>query len=150
MFAASCIGVIALVLVLEFLRRLQREYDWLIQRRAIKGVAARTSEQIDSKDNDSTLHTEDPPHSALPLLGGECWERSFPLMKRRSGHKNIPTTSQQAVRAGIYMLQFATAYILMLFAMYYNGYILVCIFIGAFVGFFIFSWDTLSAGDANM
>lgn len=25
--------------------------------------------------------------------------------------------------------------------MYYNGYIIICIFIGAFLGSFIFSWE---------
>jgi len=27
--------------------------------------------------------------------------------------------------------------------MYYNGYIIICIFIGAFLGAFIFQWETL-------
>jgi len=28
-------------------------------------------------------------------------------------------------------------------AMYYNGYIIICIFIGAYIGAFIFQWETL-------
>lgn len=28
-------------------------------------------------------------------------------------------------------------------AMYYNGYIIICIFIGAYIGSFIFQWETL-------
>lgn len=28
-------------------------------------------------------------------------------------------------------------------AMYYNGYIIICIFIGAFLGAFIFQWEKL-------
>lgn len=28
--------------------------------------------------------------------------------------------------------------------MYYNGYIIICIFIGAFLGAFVFQWETLS------
>jgi solute carrier family 31 (copper transporter), member 1 len=27
--------------------------------------------------------------------------------------------------------------------MYYNGYIIICIFIGAFLGAFVFQWETL-------
>lgn len=27
--------------------------------------------------------------------------------------------------------------------MYYNGYIIICIFIGAFLGGFVFQWETL-------
>lgn len=28
-------------------------------------------------------------------------------------------------------------------AMYYNGYIIICIFIGAYLGSFVFHWETL-------
>lgn len=28
-------------------------------------------------------------------------------------------------------------------AMYYNGYFIICIFIGAFIGSFIFQWEKL-------
>jgi hypothetical protein len=31
-------------------------------------------------------------------------------------------------------------------AMYYNGYILICIFIGAYIGSFVFQWETLADG----
>ena len=31
-------------------------------------------------------------------------------------------------------------------AMYYNGYIIICIFIGAYLGSFIFQWETLGSG----
>ncbi|KAF2140627.1 uncharacterized protein K452DRAFT_288724 [Aplosporella prunicola CBS 121167] len=53
-----------------------------------------------------------------------------------------PTLVQQLVRALLYMLQFADAYIIMLLAMYYNGYIIICIFIGAFLGRFAFDWES--------
>ena len=29
-------------------------------------------------------------------------------------------------------------------AMYYNGYIIICIFIGAYLGSFVFHWETLN------
>jgi hypothetical protein len=31
-------------------------------------------------------------------------------------------------------------------AMYYNGYIIICIFIGAFLGSFLFQWEQLNIG----
>jgi solute carrier family 31 (copper transporter), member 1 len=31
-------------------------------------------------------------------------------------------------------------------AMYYNGYLIICIFIGAFLGAFVFQWETLGLG----
>tara|TARA_R110002060_G_scaffold40006_5_gene51240 strand:+ start:219 stop:449 length:231 start_codon:yes stop_codon:yes gene_type:complete len=42
------------------------------------------------------------------------------------------------------MFQFAVAYFIMLLAMYFNGYIIICIFIGAWIGSFLFSWETVS------
>jgi hypothetical protein len=30
--------------------------------------------------------------------------------------------------------------------MYYNGYIIICIFIGAYLGFFIFGWESVDLG----
>ena len=143
MFAGSCIGVIALIILLEFLRRLQREYDRLIQQHATKAVHPFNTPKQDVDrihHSNSDVSTEDIPHSAVPLLDG-YWERSLPL--RPSGH--VPTISQQAVRAGIYTLQFSVAYMVMLLAMSFNGYILVCIFIGAYIGFFVFSWEASGA-----
>lgn len=42
------------------------------------------------------------------------------------------------------MLQFAIAYIIMLLAMYYNGYLILSIFAGSYIGALIFSWETIS------
>lgn len=28
--------------------------------------------------------------------------------------------------------------------MYYNGYIIICIFIGAYIGFFLFGWENVT------
>lgn len=58
-----------------------------------------------------------------------------------------PTLLQQLIRAGIHMVTFAVAYFVMLLAMYYNGYFIICILIGAFIGAFIFSWETVGAGN---
>ncbi|KAL2056807.1 hypothetical protein ABVK25_003202 [Lepraria finkii] len=126
MFVGSCIGVICLVLLLEFLRRLQREYDRFI---------ACENQQRSPKPGNRSSDPEEPPHLAVPLL--QDWAKSLP--PRESG--SLPSITQQTVRALMYMLQFAVAYMIMLLAMYYNGYIIVCIFIGAFIGFFLFSRD---------
>lgn len=34
----------------------------------------------------------------------------------------------------------------MLLAMYYNGYIIICIFIGAYIGYFIFGYESFDIG----
>ncbi|KAL5341257.1 Ctr copper transporter [Aspergillus crustosus] len=115
MFAGSCIGVICLVLALEFLRRTAREYDAFIIHRA----------QLKSQYLSPLTTAQSPPR---------CARVSTPVRIR-------PTLIEQFVRAFLHMLQFAVAYIVMLLAMYFNGYIIICIFIGAFLGSFIFSWE---------
>ncbi|UZJ53910.1 hypothetical protein CBS101457_003230 [Exobasidium rhododendri] len=55
-----------------------------------------------------------------------------------------PTMFQQGVRSVVYAIQFAGAYIVMLIAMSYNGYIIIAIVLGGLVGHFFSTWDTLS------
>lgn len=136
MFSGSCVGVVGLVLLLELLRRLQREYDRLIARQP-------QQRKLENESGDDGYAGEDPPHSAIPLLSE--WAKSLPLPSRDSGY--LPTAPQQAVRALLYTLQLAVAYTIMLLAMYYNGYILLSILIGAFIGSFIFSW--VDTGNTN-
>ncbi|CAK7215170.1 Copper Transporter integral membrane protein that functions in high affinity copper transport [Sporothrix bragantina] len=54
-----------------------------------------------------------------------------------------PNILQQAVRALLHVFQFSVAYFVMLLAMYYNGYFIICIFIGAYLGSFVFHWETM-------
>ena len=130
MFTGSCLGVVGLVLLLELLRRLQREYDRFISQQA-------QQHKLQHESGDDGYVDEDPPHSAIPLLFD--WAKSLRLPPNHSGH--LPTALQQAIRASLYTLQLAVAYTIMLLAMYYNGYILMSILIGAFIGSFMFSWE---------
>ena len=130
MFIGSCLGVVGLVLLLELLRRFQREYDRFISQQA-------QQRKIQNESGDDGYVDEDRPHSAIPLLSD--WAKSLPLPPSHSGH--LPTALQQAIRASLYTLQLAVAYTIMLLAMYYNGYILMSILIGAFIGSFMFSWE---------
>lgn len=52
-----------------------------------------------------------------------------------------PSAVQQAVRALFHTLQFAVAYVVMLLAMGANGYIVFCIFAGAYGKFVVLSWE---------
>lgn len=135
MFIAFCIGSFSLVIVLEFLRRLQRDYDrQLSHRPCIRDKRTKFSET----DTSSESNYDDPPNSAVPLL--HTWMQPA---SNRDGY--VPNVIQQAIRASIYTLQFVVAYTLMLLAMYYNGYILISIFVGAFVGYFTFSWMAIDS-----
>lgn len=66
------------------------------------------------------------------------------LHNRIGGRRLFPrhTIWQQTVRATLHTMQFAVAYFIMLLAMSYNGYIIISIFIGAFVGFWLCEWST--------
>ncbi|KAJ5601425.1 hypothetical protein N7510_010959 [Penicillium lagena] len=207
MFAGSCIGVICLVLCLEFLRRVGREYDAFIVQRArlralyLSGPSAdlliqqsgaafperrqKSSSKVNiascceshghtytdhadpdpssSSDNikDDTITSAPSQHCAPPIQTtapcthcntppGEPISIPFPRATA-NGLPNPcavgpfrPSFVEQLVRALLHMLQFAVAYFVMLLAMYFNGYIIICIFIGAFLGSFIFSWEPVS------
>ena len=128
---SSCIGVIFLVLALELLRRLGKEYDrYLIQRhKRHSSERALTKESSDSDNRCSN-------RSKTPYFG-----TVRPPVQRRFK----PNALQQLTRALLHMLQFGVAYFIMLLAMYYNGYIIICILIGAFLGSFLFSWETMGS-----
>ncbi|KAL8969504.1 MAG: hypothetical protein Q9197_004306 [Variospora fuerteventurae] len=150
-FAGSCIGVICLVIVLECLRRLQREYDaYLVQQYRKRN--AQTHPPIRKSSSDNPLHqdieandgSKSDGNRILVSSASEVSDNQVPSKPQRL----VPTVFQQVIRALIHMLQFAVAYFIMLLAMYYNGYIIISIIIGAFLGAFIFSWEGIIITDA--
>lgn len=127
MFAGSCIGVILLVIFLEALRRAGKEYDrYIVNQYLASHSPATVVASSASSDND----TNKAPATAATHLPATP--------------KFRPSVFQQAVRALLHMLQFAVAYFVMLLAMYYNGYIIICIFIGAYLGYFICGWESFN------
>ncbi|KAF4974387.1 hypothetical protein FZEAL_8719 [Fusarium zealandicum] len=127
MFAGSCIGVILLVMSLELLRRSVKEWDrYLLRQHAAKFEGSASSSSNSAKVDNGAAVCAAPP---LPPFRPNVW--------------------QQAIRALLHVMQFAVAYFVMLLAMYYNGYIIICIFIGAYLGAFIFQWETLSPAGQN-
>jgi len=135
MMAGSCIGVILLVMTLELFRRASKEYDRYLIRTALASQSSiAPSSSTYSSDNkvDSTSKT-----AGVDVASAEA----APV--RRSVR---PTILQQAVRASLHMVQFTIAYFVMLLAMYYNGYLIISIIIGAWLGSFVFSWESLDLG----
>ncbi|KIW72662.1 hypothetical protein PV04_00840 [Phialophora macrospora] len=114
-FAASCIGVALLAVSMEFMRRVGKEYDTAILAQFQRTVAARAA---DFKTPNS--------------CEGRVSEPRFVIFRA--------TPLQQLIRAVIHGVTFGIAYILMLLAMYYNGYIIISIFIGAGLGKFLCDW----------
>lgn len=172
MFAGSCIGTILLVLCLEFLRRMGREYDAFILRRARlrqmysmtpatqalkKGTASNRNNRdcpCDCPQNDNPSPTGPGIEFSHAKIVGSNDVTSVAAEGVNSVDGNVagrdtpppyrPSPVEQVIRALFHMVQFAVAYFIMLLAMYYNGYIIICIFIGAFLGALIFSWEPLS------
>lgn len=129
MFAGSCIGIICLVIALEFFRRLQREYDrWIVR----EWKARKTAQSVDDDI------------SKVAAGGGVMAQFAFKPSVYNSTFQ--PTMLQQLVRALLYAVQLGGAYILMLLVMYYNGYIFFCILIGGLIGYFLFGADNIADG----
>ncbi|KAL1837213.1 hypothetical protein VTJ49DRAFT_4114 [Mycothermus thermophilus] len=130
MFAGSCIGVILLVMSLEMLRRAVKEYDrYLIN----KHLASQGQSRRPVSSSGKAASDEGSPAPVCVTVAGQGYR---------------PALFEQAVRALLHMLQFAVAYFVMLLAMYYNGYIIICIFIGAYLGSFVFHWEPLGVGSS--
>jgi len=137
MFAGSCIGVILLVIVLEALRRAGKEYDRCIVKQKMQDLTTASPTVVSSA---SSANGADGNKNPLTHSTPATAPASFAAQRFR------PTILQQAIRALLHMLQFAVAYFIMLLAMYYNGYLIICIFIGAYIGNFIFGWESFSVG----
>jgi copper transporter 1 len=112
MFAASCIGVILLVICLQGFHRLSKEYDLLIHRQWTTHANQQSEKITDSASMTTFTY------------------RVSPI--------------QQLIRAVLHAFTFGLAYILMLIAMSYNGYLIICIIIGAGLGKFLCDWSTIT------
>jgi copper transporter 1 len=138
-FAGSCIGVVLLTISLEMLRRGVKEYDRFLVNKHLKSLTVIPIRSSKAGSDDGS------PARNCPSVVGQGYR---------------PTILEQAIRALLHMTQFAVAYFIMLcvpiapivghwmltsarLAMYYNGYIIICIFLGAYIGSFIFPWEPL-------
>ncbi|KAF9255230.1 Ctr copper transporter [Marasmius fiardii PR-910] len=113
-YAGMLIALFFLVILVEGVRRLGREYD--------RRIVAHQRAMI--------LHSD-------------------PSIDKTFGSTIAiqPTHTQQAVRSLFHMVQFSAGYMLMLLAMYYNGGVILVIFVGAYVGHFLTGRDTLGHAD---
>ncbi|TDZ65296.1 Copper transport protein CTR4 [Colletotrichum trifolii] len=114
MMAASCIGVVLLVVLLEVLRAMTKKFDDM--------MLAQMRRRAESLLANSTT-TADASPSPAPIV-----MRVSPL--------------QQVLRCLLYAVTFGLAYVIMLLAMYFNGYIIISIIVGAGLGKFVTDWLT--------
>ncbi|KAK8162467.1 Ctr copper transporter [Phyllosticta citrichinensis] len=169
MFAGSCIGVILLVMALEFLRRTAKEYDRMLLRQHQRAIFASNNSSRstmpaqsnnaaaaggccdgpDGDDDDSGAATaggKAGPAATAKSLATGSFSKGFRAAASSGKTRFRPNLVQQLIRALLHMVQFAVAYFVMLLAMYFNGYIIICIFIGAFLGSFVFGWESVEVG----
>ncbi|OJK03068.1 hypothetical protein ASPACDRAFT_76142 [Aspergillus aculeatus ATCC 16872] len=147
MFAGTCIGTICLVVCLEFLRRVAREYDAFLIRRA--RLRYQFLANLDSPSEGERRMRTAPSASASTSRCKDAAAAAATTTTTAVGTAPPyrPTLPEQLVRATLHMLQFAVAYFVMLLAMYFNGYIIICIIVGAFLGALVFSWEVMDSGD---
>jgi copper transporter 1 len=135
MFAASCIGVVLLVVALEFLRRMGKEYDAYILRQYTRRAASlrhvSRESYTNSKANDAYEYNSDNcgPDAACS-----------PALPRQQFITFRASPAQQLTRGVIHAATFGLGYIIMLLAMYFNGFIIISIIIGAFIGKVLCDW----------
>jgi len=123
MFAASCIAVVFMVIVLEGFRRLNREYEqWILRSWQAHAASLGASEGLNMKG------------------ASECGEKGQRAPPRVVTYR--VSTLQQTVRAIMHAVIFGLAYIVMLLVMSYNGYIIICVIVGAGLGKFLCDWMT--------
>ncbi|KAL8341095.1 hypothetical protein RB601_006956 [Gaeumannomyces tritici] len=138
MFAATCIGVLLLVVVLEAARRLGKEYDDFLarswQRRAAEAAEARRLAR--DKDPEGGRLAAAALGACQPTAAGAALLAPAEYATFRA------TPPQQLVRAVLHAVTFGLAYIVMLIAMYYNVILLVMIVLGAGIGKFFCDWMT--------
>jgi len=118
MFAASCIGVIALVVLLEFLRRLGREYDRKLPQSSSRHPLRRTSNDSVTSEGHATaksyvnMNKADTAHTHTRIV---------PLCSAPAHVSRVTLLRRQLIRSLLHVATFAIAYMVMLLAMYYNG-----------------------------
>ncbi|KAF9879503.1 AAA family ATPase [Colletotrichum karsti] len=136
MMAASCIGVVLLVVVLEVLRLMSKKYDaMIISQMRRRGNAILSANSSPTAYNDGDAAKEGCPRTAaVPALA----PRKVVVMR--------VSPVQQILRAVLHAVTFGVAYIVMLLAMYFNGYVIISIIVGAGLGKFLTDWLTCTVG----
>lgn len=158
-FAASCIGTILLVMILEALRRVGKEYDdWILRGFQARAAQARLgysqhSQPQQSPSSSSSSATGSPSKGATARVtpASAAWKRLGGAGGTAAGggvggagravvFRVSPL--QQLFRAVIHAAALGLAYIVMLLVMSYNGYIIICVIIGGGLGKFFCDWMT--------
>ncbi|PSR99071.1 ctr copper transporter [Coniella lustricola] len=134
-FAATCIGTILLVMVMEALRRLGKEYDnWILQR--FQACAGSNNSFYPSATSSAPNKGFAKGAAGISVTATGASQQTQAVIFRAS----LP---QQMIRAIIHAVALGVAYLVMLLVMSYNGYVIICVIIGAALGKFFCDWMTM-------
>lgn len=150
-FAGSCIGIFMIVVLIEVIRRLGREWDRYVVRTELTENARQTPAERAGTPSDGAKGSEQPHDTSIDVnealygyparVGGASTAARF---WAKHPQRFRPSLVQQTVRSLIYAVQFMGAYLVMLMAMTFNGYIIMSICLGGLFGHFISTWDSLA------
>lgn len=150
MFGGTCVGIVFLVVALEFVRRMHREYDRFIVRQWKASQEALDSSVVNDKSSSSQS-------SFAEKLGSRVKNFNGPLLSNRrlgilgsTEEVFSPTLFQQLIRSVFYVVTAGAGYIVMLLLMYFNGYIFFCVLIGALIGYFFFESDVVATSNQKL
>ncbi|CAI6332427.1 unnamed protein product [Periconia digitata] len=121
MFAASCVGVVFLVVTLEFMRRVSSEWDAFLLRSFQRRLRLQQAAVA----------------SATPASCCDGPESTFVGPQYATFRA---TALQQLCRAILHGITLGLAYLLMLIIMSFNGYIFISVVLGAILGKFLCDW----------
>ncbi|KAJ1576602.1 hypothetical protein NDA11_001933 [Ustilago hordei] len=155
-FAGTCIGVFLVVFLIETVRRYSREFDrWILERAIIQRQESRRRTQHLKAEMANRLAAAEPSQDrttlnlkleqldsiffGIPAGKTGCRQAALDSMRFR------PLMWQQLLRSLLYGVQFTGAYLIMLIAMTFNGYIIIAIVLGGIFGHFFSTWDTLGS-----
>lgn len=147
MFAACCIGVLCLAVCYETLGRMGQKYDKHILRQFQYAPILFSDDNENHSSFENSSKTDSDNATKAGVLSNGKPSRRFPslgLYLNTGGHFR-PNMAQQGIRAGIYMVRFGMAYFIMLLVMSLNGYLILAILMGTYVGSFVFSWESTAA-----
>ncbi|WVQ84102.1 hypothetical protein IAT38_006247 [Cryptococcus sp. DSM 104549] len=126
MFGGTCFGILLLCVLVEFLRRAGRDLDrWLVKRAQQGGAGGGVLVGGLGKDGEG--------------------EETVRTVVRPAG-QYVPPWPHHLLRSLVYGSQFTLAFLIMLIGMYFNVIILICIFLGQTIGYFLFARDTCQGG----
>ncbi len=136
-------------MLIETIRRFGREWDRYIvqtelQRRAqyLAGLRAERQQQIQAQaQSGDDVSTSSQAHTAAATAAAFA---PVAAAYRAPAPRFRPTLLQQAIRSLLYAIQFTGAYLVMLIAMTFNGYLILCIVLGGLFGHFVSTWDALA------